>query len=246
MVQGQFNGLPCPCLLDHLSIRQDREDTALRACHLVAGEPAFRQIQTAVHLCRFAGGEFARGLRLLALRLHGLLKTRFVERESAFLGNIARQVNRESIGIPQPEYRLARNTRFSARLQVGDVAVQDRQPVVQGLLEAFLFLPNRLNNEILLGAEFGIVPAHLMYDRPRHLGEERSHHAHFLGKAHRTSHHHAQYVRRANVARQHAVGEQKCHRPAMVGNHAVGNMVALARRVVVPQDFLDRVHQRRK
>ena len=53
--------------------------------------------------------ELARGPRAAALRRHGGVEARLVDREAALARHVGGQIERKAVGVVQPEHRLARD-----------------------------------------------------------------------------------------------------------------------------------------
>ena len=133
-VQHHYTLLSLGEALDTLSRFQQRCDGTLTGSALVAGELGVsRKLQHGVVI----DAEGARLLGALALRRHGGLVARHVQRQPALPSDIVGEVHREAVGIVQAEHQFAG---YHAAVEIGQRLIQNGHPVVQRAGELLLFV----------------------------------------------------------------------------------------------------------
>ena len=178
----------------------------------------------------------------LALRLQRITVAGHVDGQPVLFGDIARQVQREAVGIPQAEGLGAGKNRLIVRLDRVDHAFEQVQAHVEGAQEALLLVLDRAQNDLLALAQLGVGVAHRVDHRAADARQER------LGKAEQpavacgAAQHQAQDVIASFVPRQHAVGDQEGDRAGVVGDDAVGNHVGGHLLVGVVEQLLHAQH----
>ena len=132
------------------------------------------------------------GPRLGFLVLHRGVEAFDIHRAALFAQGILRQVQREAIGIIQPECRLAGKS--AAFGQPRQLVIQKLQPAVQRLLEPGFLQPQGFLDQRLGAGQFGIGRPHL----PHQGGHQLVHHhilrAKLMGMAHGPAHDPAQHI----------------------------------------------------
>ena len=152
---------------------------------------------------------------------HGRPKVLFVNRKLVFRGNVASQLEGESVGSVQLKHIGTRNRRLAGRLQVVQQPGQHIKAKLVRLVEALFFLSDDVQYELLARLELGVVLSHLVDDpcsdlRQKWLGEAG--HTPVAGSATQDE---TQHVASALIARHHAVTHHEGHRPTVVGNHTI-------------------------
>ena len=186
------------------------------------------------------------GRLLAALLLLGQrgAEANLVDGEAVVLRDIARQVEREAVGVPQEEGILAGDLGAALLAHLGHEVVEDAQAVDQRAVKALLFLGDGLEDVGALGDQVRVVQPHLVDDGVGHQRQEGTVEAEQLAEARRAAQDHAQHVLAALVARQHAVTDQESAGARVVGDGAVAIEILLALCVALPGQLLDAVHDR--
>ena len=170
---------------------------------IVAGK-----IRLAGQLDRVAqlGAEFAGGARAAALRLHGRVEARLIDREAALARHVRRQVEREAIGVVESKHRFARN---DGRGQLGRLGVEQRHAGRQRFGEAGLFLREHLHGARLAAHQFAVIAAHLPHQARHQLVKEGLRLPELVAMADRAPDDAPQYVAAPLVGGHHTVDDQK-------------------------------------
>ena len=91
-------------------------------------------------------------------------------------------------------------------------------------------------------AQVGIMTAHQLDYRGRHICQERLVKANQLAKTGGAAQDHAQHIAAAFIARQHAVADEEGHSAAVVGDGAVAEQMLAAVCVALAEELLDTIH----
>ncbi len=180
----------------------------------------------------------------LALRLQRLTVAGHVDGHVVLDGQVARQVQREAVGVPEAEDLVAGQLPPALGLQLSHPLLQHGQPDVQGAQEALLLVMNGVEDELGAVADLRVGVAHGLDDDLRHLDQEGFIEAQQLAEASGAAQHQPQDVVAPLVARQHAVADQKGDGARVVGDDAVGDDLRVALRVGVIQQQLHALHDR--
>ncbi len=164
-----------------------------------------------------------------------------IHAEAVLLGDVSGQVHGEAVGVPQTEGLLGADHLFALGRGVGHQPVQDRQPSVEGAVEALFLGGDGVEDEGLLGGQIRVVAAHLGDHGPGDLGQEGAVKADAFAKAGRPAQQHAGDIAAPLVARQHPVPDQKGDGAGVVGDAPIGDQVGLAFGVAVAGRLLDGV-----
>ena len=106
VIQHDLPFLPRPHGLNHRSVENQRRDFTLACQTIVSGKLSLPgQLDGLPQI----NAELTRGAGPAALRVHGRIETRLIDRQTALACDIRRQIEREAIGIVKPEDRLAGN-----------------------------------------------------------------------------------------------------------------------------------------
>jgi hypothetical protein len=144
--------------------------------------------------------------------------------------HVLREIEREAIGVVEPERDLAGQRR--ARSDLADLVVEQAEAAAEGLLEPGLLELQRLGDQRLGAGELRIGLAGELDQRRHELPHHRLGRAHHVGVAHGAAHDAAEHVAAALVRRQDAVGDQERGGAQVVGDHPVRDRVlAVGRRV---------------
>jgi len=161
-------------------------------------------------------------------------------------GDIACEVEREAIRIPQMEGPIAGDDGFAVCTKLRHQVVEDAEAGRERTLEALFLVGDGLLDEALLGAQVGVVPAHLLDHRGRYIRQERLVEPNQLAKAGGAAQDHAQHIAAALIARQDAVADEEGHGAAVVGDGAIAEQMLPAVRVALAEELLDAIHDRAK
>ncbi len=167
----------------------------------------------------------AGGAGALLLRRHRLREAVHVQAQAALAGDVGGEIRRKAVGVVEPEHRLARNLLVR---EVGDDVLEDAQPLLQRVGEAFLLGLQHPLDMLLPGAQFRIGIAHLRHQRRNQAVKERLLLAELVTVADRTTNDAALHVAAALVARGDAVQHQEGGGADMIGDHAQGLVVAVS------------------
>ncbi len=222
LVQDDLDHLAGLGGLDRHAVLQDGDDLAFAGFRVIAGEPGhavlIAQGQPGAGRGRLAraGPVFARAGALL---FHGAFEPGDIDREAAATGLVLRQVQREAVGVIEGEGRLA--VQHVAGLEVRRRLIEQVHAATERGAETDFFLLQRVLDEGLGAAQFGIGLAHLL-DQGRHQTvHQRVGGAQQVGVAHGAAHDAAQDIAAPFVRRGHAVGDQEGGRAQVVGDDAV-------------------------
>jgi hypothetical protein len=230
-------------VLDHHAGDHQRRHHRLGLFCGVAEE--FRRADLLLHLEPHAiragiAGARPRGAGAAALLGHRRLEPRGIHAPPLFAQRVLRQVERKSVGVVQPERHVA--GQLLALAQLPRLLGQQPEPAIQHGLEARLLQPQRLGDQRLGAAEFGIRRPHLADQRRDQPPHHRLAGAHHVRMAHRTAHDPPQHVAASFVRRQHAVRHQKCGTAQMIGHHAMAGLERAIR--ILPRHLGARQDQR--
>ena len=132
-----------------------------------------------------------------------------------------------SSGKPYVSWRVKAVTPGQPVGAAGELGVEHRQAVAQGVPEPFLLVADHPDDEVALLGDVGIGVAHHVDGE---IGERRHHQllgAEEVGVAHRTADDPAQHVPAGLVAGEHAVADEHRRRAGVLGEHADGEAVAI-------------------
>ena len=190
------------------------------------------------------GGPSAR-----SLLLHEPLEALVIDGEALAAQDVLGQVHGKAVGVVQPEGHVPGQRLSVALAQFSQRILQQDQPLVQGVGEARLFGLDRLFDAFRVGPHlvvgFSQYPGHRLHQPV----QERLLEPQEPPVAGRPPEQPAQHVAAAVVARKHPVGDEKAHRPGVVGDDAkrdvrVGVLaVGLARQLLGGgDDVAEQVH----
>jgi hypothetical protein len=153
-------------LFDRTAVAVEREYLAAELERLVAMEMGHR----AAVVERRRHPELAGSARLFLLQRHRGVEGGDIDADPALAADIGREVEREAEGVVQLESRLALEDTVARQRR--EFAFEDAHAVLDGLEEAYLFLPQHLGDARLLADEFGIRGAHFEHQVGQHAVEE--------------------------------------------------------------------------
>jgi len=163
------------------------------------------------------GGELAGIAGATLLLLHGGIEAGHVHRQPALARDVGGQVDREAVGVVEPE-RIG--TRDHAIGHARGNVVEDAHARIQRLGEA-LFLGLECTLDQFAGSrQFRIGIAHQLGQRTDHLVEEGLAHAQHPAMAQRATDDTAQHIAPALVGRQDAIDDQEATGADVVRDHA--------------------------
>jgi hypothetical protein len=178
-------------------------------------------------------GAGPRGAGAAALLGHRRLEPGRVHAPALLAQRILRQIEREAVGVVELERHVA--GQLLALAELFGLLGEQPEAAVQHRLEARFLQPQRLDDQRLGAAEFGVGRAHLADQG----GHQPPHHrlagAHHVRVAHRPTHDPPQHVTAALVGRQHPVGHQEGRAAQMVGHHAMAGLERPVR--LLPRDL---------
>ncbi len=159
--------LPASHLLHFLAVDQHSHDLALGDIGVVAeefgGAQALAQFEPDLLVGRFARAGPG-GARSLALAIHRRVEAGIVDRAALAAQNVLRQVEREAERVVELEGDFA--VELALGRQARGLFFQKLQAAIQRLLEAGFLQLQRLGDQRLGAAQFGIGLAHLRAPAP--------------------------------------------------------------------------------
>ncbi len=167
------------------------------------------------HLARSGPG----GARLGLLGRHGRIEPLGIDGAPLLAQRVLRQIERKAIGIVEPEGRLAGQGR--ALGQAGQFLVQKPQAALERLAKARLLEPQRLLDQGLRAAQFGIGLAHLRHQRGHQTVHDRIPGSQHVRMAHGAAHDPAQHIAAPLVGGHHPVGDEKGGGAQVIRDHPV-------------------------
>jgi len=193
---------------------------------VIAGEFCRGVVEAQINSCpgqisqRLAG--LAGGVFLLC---HQLVEAGVIHGHALLPGHLHGKIYREAVGVIKLEGEFTGNGLLAGAFQSIQFLGQDGEALVQGDAETFLFLAHHPVHEFPAGQEFGIGVAHHVHHGAGGLVEEGVGQAEELAETQGPTDEPPQDVAPALIGRQHAVGQQKGHRAAVVGDDAKGRVV---------------------
>src|SRR3954470_17438983 len=157
------------------------------------------------------------------------------ERDTALRGDLARQVDREAVGVVQPEGVLAGD--LAPREQV----VEQARALLERAAEALLLGAHPLQDRLPAGDQLGVGVAHHVDDDLDELRQETGLDPDAVALLDRAAHDPAQDVAAVLVGRHDTIGDQERSRARVVGEDAQRALVVGAGGELAPE-----VHQGRE
>ena len=159
-----------------------------------------------------------------SLLLHGLLKSLLVVGQSLFPQDLRRKIRRKPIGVVQLKGLATIQNSPPGQLHIANRVIQHGQTAFQGGPKSLFFGPCELRGEIQPLDQLRIFVPHGL-----HRDFHRRSHKILFDAQHKTipygpSHNAAQDIASAGIGRRHIVGQNKRHRPSMVGDDAKRNI----------------------
>ena len=189
----------------------------------VVGSPS--TLSPAGHRAPRRSGASARAARSIRASKLGVA----LERDAALVGDLARELDREAVGVVQPEGVGARHRAGAEQVVEQLRALLERAP------EALLLGAGPLGDRLVLGAQLGVGGAHRVDDRAHVVRQEAVLDADAVALQHRAAHDPAQDVAAVLVGGHDAVGDQEGHAARVVGQDPQRPLVGLGGRQLAPE-----------
>ena len=177
----------------------------------------------------------------LPLGGHLLLEAGHVHVNAPLPRYLARHLDGEAVGVPQPKYHLA-GQRVGTLQGLGQRLVA----VAEGLLEALLLQSQHGEDEILVIAKLGVDITHLRHDLASHVAQEGTLQAELPPVSYRAPNHPAQHVSPALVAGHDTVAYEERGTAGVLGDDAHGVVVRRVRAVLTSRQRLNAGEQRQE
>ena len=172
----------------------------------------------------------ARLARARALLAHQALEVGLArERHAALGGDLARELDREAVGVVQAEGVGARDRAG------GQQVVEQPRALLQRAPEALLLGAHPLVDRLVLGQQLGVAGAHEVDDEAHVLRQEAVLDADAVALQQRAAHDPAQHVAAVLVGGHDAVGDEEGHAARVVGQDPQRALVGLAGGEVAPE-----------
>ena len=161
--------------------------------------------------------EAARRTRALTLRFHRRFEACAVDGVAALARDIGREIRRESVGVVEPEHRLAIE---HLALQAIDRCGKQTHARGEGFSEALFFLQQHTRGLRSALAQFRIGLAHLLFEHRDELMEERTIDAELVSVTNRTTDDAPQHIAPPFVRGQHAIDDEEGASADVIRDHA--------------------------
>ena len=170
-----------------------------------------------------------RAARTLALRFHQPREAGLVDAEACLLRELGGELDREAVGVVQPEGIVGGDRCAALGSRPLDHVVEQRRARLQRRREALLLGLEQPPDIVAVLAERGMELAQLLDHEILQAAEERARETDARAVLHGTPDDPAQDVAAALVRRHDAVGREHGHRAAVVGEHAAAPSARLPR-----------------
>ena len=155
-----------------------------------------------------------------ALLFHQPLETLMIDSDALAAQDVLGQVHGKAVGVVQAEGHVSGQRLLVGLAQLRQRILQQHEPLVQGVGEARLLGLDDLFDAFRVGPHLAVGVSQHRGHRLYQPEQERLLEAQEPPVAGRPPEQPAQHVAAAVVARQHAVGNEKAHRPSVVGDDA--------------------------
>ncbi len=182
-------------------------------------------------------GTLPRGAGALLLLAHIVVETRLVSLEAALFRHVVDDVEREAVGVVEPESGFAGNDRLALGGEGVHFLFKHGKALVERGREAFLLLAHDARHEVGAGAQFRVALAHDLHHLEGGLVEEGVLHPHEAAKAEGAADEAAQHVAPAFVGGEDAVRDHEGDGPAVIRNDAQGGVRVVAVVVAYSGEF---------